>query len=59
MSRIDAECGLSELIGYATGLRSMTRGRGQFTMEFARYEEIPAHLAQKVAEQASGEPAHA
>jgi elongation factor G len=38
MTSIDAECGLSHLIGYTTDLRSQTKGRGQFTMEFARFD---------------------
>ena len=37
---ITAECGLSELIGYTTHLRSSTKGRGQFTMEFSRFDAI-------------------
>ncbi|MFT4976080.1 MAG: elongation factor G, partial [Myxococcota bacterium] len=37
-STILAECPLNELLGYTTELRSMTRGRGQFTMEFARFD---------------------
>jgi elongation factor G len=37
---IDAECGLSNLIGYATDLRSNTRGRGQFVMEFNRFDVL-------------------
>ena len=37
---IDAECGLSALIGYATDLRSQTRGRGQFVMEFDRFDVL-------------------
>jgi elongation factor G len=37
---IDAECGLSSLIGYATALRSQTRGRGSFTMEFDRFDAL-------------------
>jgi elongation factor G len=37
-SSIDAECGLGKLIGYATDLRSNTRGRGQFVMEFNRFD---------------------
>jgi elongation factor G len=38
MTSIAAECGLSPLIGYATDLRSSTRGRGQFVMEFDRFD---------------------
>ena len=39
-TRIDGECGLSNLIGYMTALRSNTRGRGQFTMEFSRFDVL-------------------
>jgi elongation factor G len=39
-TRIDGECGLSALIGYMTALRSNTRGRGQFVMEFARFDAL-------------------
>ena len=39
---------MSEMLSYAPDLRSLTGGQGEYTMEFARYEEIPAHLAQKV-----------
>ena len=38
VSVIHAECPLNELLGYTTRLRSLTRGRGQFTMEFARFD---------------------
>ena len=38
--RIEAECGLSHLIGYAMDLRSNTRGRGQFVMEFNRFDVL-------------------
>ena len=38
--RIDAECGLSQLIGYTMDLRSNTRGRGQFVMEFNRFDVL-------------------
>jgi elongation factor G len=50
---------MSEMLAYAPDLRSITGGQGEFTMEFQRYEEIPAHLAQKVAEKASAEAVHA
>ena len=40
VTTIDAEAGLSTLIGYATSLRSMTRGRGQFVMEFDRFDVL-------------------
>jgi len=40
MATISAECGLAKLIGYATELRSQTRGKGQFTMEFDRFDAV-------------------
>lgn len=42
---------LSEMFGYATALRSMTEGRGNFTMEFAQYEVVPSNIAAQIAEQ--------
>ena len=39
---------LSEMFGYATDLRSRTQGRGNYTMQFARYEEVPRSIAHKV-----------
>ncbi len=47
---IDAKVPLSEMFGYATSLRSLTAGRGTFTMEFDRYEEVPYNIAQEVVE---------
>lgn len=47
---IDAKIPLSEMFGYVTSLRSLTEGRGLFTMEFDRYEEVPANIAQEIAE---------
>ncbi|MBN1429571.1 MAG: elongation factor G [Anaerolineae bacterium] len=40
---------LSEMFGYATDLRSMSQGRANFTMEFARYERLPDKLAESIA----------
>ncbi len=45
---ISAEAPLAEIFRYATDLRSMTQGRGAFSMQEARYEEVPAALQQKV-----------
>ncbi len=45
---IDANVPLSEMFGYATVLRSLTEGRGTFTMEFDHYEEVPANIAQEI-----------
>lgn len=39
---------LAEMFGYATELRSMTQGRGVYTMEFHHYQQLPAHLAEEV-----------
>ncbi len=52
---IRANAPLSEMYRYAIDLRSMTQGRGSFTMKFARYEELPANLADKVVAQAKAE----
>ena len=45
---IDGEVPLSEASGYATDLRSMTQGRGNFTLEFKRYDVVPASIAEEV-----------
>jgi elongation factor G len=55
MTEVKAEVPMAEMLAYAPDLRSITGGQGEFTMEFARYEEIPAHLAQKVMEKAEEE----
>jgi len=47
---IDAKVPLSEMFGYATQLRSMTQGRGSFTMEFDYYAEVPGNIAQEIIE---------
>ncbi|MEK7651280.1 MAG: elongation factor G [Patescibacteria group bacterium] len=47
---IDANIPLSEMFGYSTNLRSMTQGRGSFTMEFSHYEEVPGNIAQLIIE---------
>ena len=45
---IDAQAPYAELLRYALNLRSLTQGRGSFVMEFGHYEEVPAHLSQKI-----------
>ncbi|MEK7193837.1 MAG: elongation factor G, partial [Patescibacteria group bacterium] len=47
---IDVKAPLAEMFGYATKLRSMTQGRGSFTMEFSHYEEVPANITQLIIE---------
>jgi elongation factor G len=58
MIEIKAEVPMAEMLTYAPDLRSITGGQGEYTMEFLRYEEVPAHLAQKVI-QASSQDAEA
>jgi len=48
LSVITAQAPLAEIQRYATDLRSMTQGRGHFTMEFDHYEEVPDHIAQEI-----------
>jgi elongation factor G len=55
MTDVKAEVPMSEMLTYAPDLRALTGGQGDYTMEFLRYEEIPAHLAQKVVDAAREE----
>jgi len=45
---------LGEMFGYATTLRSLTQGRGTFTMQFDHYEKVPQHLAEQIIKKAKG-----
>ena len=47
---------LGEMFGYATDLRSSTQGRATYTMQFERYEEVPASIAEEIVEHRAGEP---
>ncbi|MEX1255465.1 MAG: elongation factor G [Dehalococcoidia bacterium] len=49
---IDAQAPLAEVQRYATDLRSITQGRGHYSMELGHYEEVPPHVAQKVIQDA-------
>ncbi len=46
---------MSEFLTYAPDLRSMTGGRGMFTLEFSHYDEVPAHMAEKIIEETKKE----
>ncbi len=48
MHAIRAQVPLAEMLTYAPQLRSMTAGRGSFTIEFDHYEEVPSHLVEKI-----------
>lgn len=55
---IHAQAPLSEMHRYAIDLKSITQGRGKFTMKFVRYEEVPANIADKVIAEAKAEKAN-
>jgi elongation factor G len=57
MTEIKAEVPMAEMLSYAPDLRSITQGQGDYTLEFLRYQELPAHLAQKVVQEAGAERA--
>ncbi len=52
---IKASVPMAEVLKYAPDLRSMTGGRGMFTMKFSHYDEVPAHLAEKIIQEAEVE----
>ncbi len=54
LQAIQATVPLAQLFGYATDLRSMTQGRGNYTMHFARYEEVPKAVSEEVVARVSG-----
>ncbi len=54
---IRAHVPLGHMFGYATDLRSMTQGRATYTMQFARYEEVPGSIAEEIMAKAAGRPA--
>jgi elongation factor G len=55
MTEIKADVPMAEMLSYAPDLRALTGGRGEFAMEFERYEEVPGHLAGKVVSEARAE----
>ncbi|HDD23879.1 MAG TPA: hypothetical protein ENF52_00380, partial [Chloroflexi bacterium] len=48
MRAVDAEVPLAEARGYATDLRSLTQGRGTFTLEFRQYNLVPEAIAEEI-----------
>jgi elongation factor G len=55
MTTIRAEVPMAEILTYSQALTSMTGGRGDYSMSFLRYEEVPSHVAQKIIEQTKKE----
>ena len=49
---------MSEMLTYAPVLTSMTGGRGSYHMEFSHYDEVPAHVAQKVVDEFNKDRKH-
>jgi len=54
LAKISAQVPLAEMFGYATDIRSKTQGRGIFSMEFNRYEEVPRHVAEAIVAKSQG-----
>jgi elongation factor G len=55
MTRIQAEVPMAEMLTYGQALTSMTGGRGDYHMQFLRYDEVPSHVAQKLIEESKKE----
>ena len=55
---VNAEVPQAEMTDYTIDLRAMTQGRGSYSMEFVRYEEVPAANAQKIIDAAGGKGAN-
>jgi len=52
---VEAEAPRAEIAKYATDLKSMTQGRGWFTIEFVRYEQVPQNIAERIIAAAKSE----
>ncbi len=55
VTEIKAEVPMAEMLEYAPDLRAITGGQGEYSMDLARYEEVPGHVAQQVVQQAQQE----
>jgi len=56
ITEVKAEVPMAEMLSYAPDLRSITGGQGEFAMEFLRYEEVPAHLVDRIVSSTEAEP---
>ncbi|OLP20183.1 translation elongation factor G [Leptolyngbya sp. 'hensonii'] len=54
IAKVAAKVPLAEMFGYATDVRSMTQGRGIFTMEFSHYDEVPRNVAETIIAKSKG-----
>ncbi len=54
-TEVQAEVPMAEMLTYAPDLRQITAGQGDYAMELARYDEVPAHLAERVVEKAQAD----
>ncbi len=52
---IRAQVPMAEMVSYSPVLTSVTGGRGTYHMEFSHYDEVPAHIAQRIIEEANKE----
>jgi len=52
---VEAQAPLAEVLRYAIDLKSITQGKGTFSMEFSHYEEVPAHISQKIIDEHKAE----
>ena len=55
MQEVIGEVPIAEMSDFSTAMRSLTQGIATFTLEFARYETVPANIAQKVIEESNKE----
>src|SRR4051794_20742563 len=55
VTEVKAEVPMAEMLSYAPDLRAITGGQGEYSMDLARYEEVPGHVAQQVVQQAQQE----
>jgi elongation factor G len=54
---IEAQVPLAEILRYSIDLKSITQGRGSYKAEFSHYEEVPAHVTQKIIAERQAEKA--